>query len=72
MDKDLAIVLTNLSIKVLDLEIKNRVMTDILVESKSITTDELDEKYKVVEENDFKNARKELLESLNDFVDYVK
>ena len=65
MDKKSLTIMTHLVTKVIDLEIKSKVLTDTLVKSGTITVEELREKYKLIEEKDFANTRDELLESLS-------
>ena len=64
MDKDLAIMLTTQSTKILELEIRARVLSDVLVESKAITADELEEKYKTIDKKYYSKMRADIVESL--------
>lgn len=68
MDKNVAVLLANMSTKIIDLEIKNQIVTNILVENGSITRDELEEKYKTIDESDFAEIRSGIMESLDVYI----
>lgn len=63
-DKIEATIMTQLVTKVLDLEIKTRALTELLVKSGNITMEELKETYDVIENRDFANTKEDLMVSL--------
>ena len=62
LTKQLVITINQLITKTLDLEIKTRVMSDLLIKNGTTTKNELNELYDIVEDRDFTNTRKELME----------
>ena len=64
LTKQLVITINQLITKTLDLEIKTRVMSDLLIKNGTTTKNELNELYDIVEDRDFTNTRKELMEEL--------
>lgn len=64
LTKQLVITMNQLITKTLDLEIKTRVMSDLLIKNGTTTKNELNELYDIVEARDFTNTRKELMEEL--------
>lgn len=70
-DKLLMANITHLITKVLDLEIKTTVLTNIVVKSGAATMEELRELYEAVENRDYPNKTNELMESLDRYIKAV-
>lgn len=63
--------MTYLITKVLDLELKTAALTNLLIKSGTVTMEELKEMYEAIENRDYPNKKKELMESLDKYIQAV-
>lgn len=67
MSKESAEVITFLSTKVVEFEIKTKALTELLVENTSITMEDVNEKCEFIENRDFPDFRSKIREPLNEY-----